>query len=749
MKAIILAGGKGTRLRPLSLNKPKPMLPLFSRPLLLHLLTLLKSSGVTEVLMTLQYLPGVIRDYFGDGSEWGMRIRYRTETEPRGTAGSVRDCLDFIGGEDFFVLSGDAALAADLPGMGEKHRLSGAEATLMVKRCLSPLEYGLVLADEDGFIRAFAEKPEREGVCSEQVNTGVYVLSPAILEEIPPDRPCDFGGELFPRLLRENRRLRVWEEKGYWNDVGSPEAYLRSCRDVLDGVFPLPVPRGRDFGEKVWVSPEAEVDPTSFLGPYTVVGAGTKIGPGCRVSGSVLEGAVLTGDNTVEGSILEKGAMLGKGAALRDRCVLAEGACVGAGSLLREGVRLWPGVSVPPEAVVTRSITAPGSEKLSFGPAATLRGEAGSAITPEVLMCMGRGAGPGPVGAAAAGGCYASLLAEAFLLGAAGAGAEAFRADASRSAVLTAAGEAWGLGMTLFVSQEGSRVCLRFFDGLGLPLPRKEQRSLESARDAAPERFSPEKSGTVRTLTGAEELFLAACPGDLTGRKLSTLSPLLARALKRAGAEVLPPAEGLIQLRLSEDGFNLTALDERGREQGWDRLLCAWAMLEYEAGENALAFPYDAPALIERIAEAQGATVYRLERDGAEARRLYREKGHCRNGVRLCLRLLTLLGARGEGATLAALMDALPERHTRERVLRVSIAEAEILRRLASERSAETVRGVRLRTGDAVATLRSPGPGELRILTESGRMEAAEEFSLDLIKRIRAIEETQKNRGTV
>ncbi len=226
MKAIILAGGEGRRLRPLSLNAPKPMIPLFDRPLLEHIVLLLKSCGFTELCMTLHYLPEVIRRRFGDGSGYGVRIEYRVETEAAGTAGCLPACGDFIGGDDFLVISGDAACDYDLRAAMEKHRISGADATLLLRRCRTPGEYGLVLTTEDGRVRGFVEKPGPDKICSDLINTGIYVLSPAVLAEIPGDRSCDFGGELFPRMLKEGRRLLTWEPEGYWNDMGTCRAYM-------------------------------------------------------------------------------------------------------------------------------------------------------------------------------------------------------------------------------------------------------------------------------------------------------------------------------------------------------------------------------------------------------------------------------------------------------------------------------------------------------------------------------------------
>ena len=209
MKAIIMAGGEGSRLRPLTCDQPKPMMRLLDRPVMEYALKLLRKHGVTEAAATLGYLPDAIVDYFGDGANWGLSLRYYTERTPLGTAGGVRQAADFLD-ETFCVLSGDGVTDLDLSAALAFHREHGALATMVLTRVDDPLEYGVVVAAPDGRVRAFLEKPGPGEAVSDTVNTGVYILEPEIFAYIPEDRPCDFGGELFPKLVREGaRRLRL------------------------------------------------------------------------------------------------------------------------------------------------------------------------------------------------------------------------------------------------------------------------------------------------------------------------------------------------------------------------------------------------------------------------------------------------------------------------------------------------------------------------------------------------------------
>ena len=240
MKAIILAGGDGTRLKAVTGPLPKPMVPLLGRPLMEYTLLLLKKHGFTEICAAVRYRAKDIMEHFGDGAAFGVQLRYREEHDAWGTAGAVRRCRDFIGGEDVLVISGDAACDFDLRALWRRHRERGAAATLALSREAEPLRYGLAVTEESGRIRAFIEKPDWPRVVTDLVNTGIYVLSPRALDAVPPDRPFDFAKDLFPALLARGEPLLGLPMEGYWCDVGTPLSYYRCCVDALEGRLALP-----------------------------------------------------------------------------------------------------------------------------------------------------------------------------------------------------------------------------------------------------------------------------------------------------------------------------------------------------------------------------------------------------------------------------------------------------------------------------------------------------------------------------
>ncbi len=254
MKAVIMAGGMGSRLKAITGDRPKPMVPLLGRPLMEYILELLRSQGFDQVCAAVRYRAGDIMAHFGDGSRFGVEMQYRVEEEPLGTAGAVKNCRDFYGGEDFLVISGDAACDFQLSRLMEEHKRRGAAVTLALCRHSEPLSYGLAVTDGEGRIRSFVEKPDWSRVVTDLVNTGIYVISPRIMELVPEGREFDFAKDLFPLLLSRGELLLGMPMEGYWCDVGSPLSYYRCCADALEGklrldfpeLFRPPIPSGGD-----------------------------------------------------------------------------------------------------------------------------------------------------------------------------------------------------------------------------------------------------------------------------------------------------------------------------------------------------------------------------------------------------------------------------------------------------------------------------------------------------------------------
>src|SRR5215210_953826 len=275
MKAVIMAGGQGTRLRPLTSDQPKPMIPIVNAPCMEHIVKLLARHGFTDIAVTLQFMPDEIRDYFGDGSEWGVDMHYSVEDAPAGTAGSVKMAEQQLGlaGERLLIISGDALTDADLSRLVEFHEEKGSEATMVLKSVENPLDFGIVITEEDGRISRFLEKPAWGQVFSDTVNTGIYLLEPSVMEEIPfqyEEGEYDFSKELFPKLLEQERRLYGFVTDAYWEDIGTLEQYASAQRDVLDGKVKEVRPPGTRLRENIYVGKRAQVDDEELEGPVVI-----------------------------------------------------------------------------------------------------------------------------------------------------------------------------------------------------------------------------------------------------------------------------------------------------------------------------------------------------------------------------------------------------------------------------------------------------------------------------------------------
>ena len=338
MKAIIMAGGEGTRLRPVNSGIPKPMVPLLERPLLEHIVTLLRECGITQLCITLGYRPENVIDYFGDGSRFGVSITYSVEKVALGTAGGVRACRNFLGREDFLVISGDAACDFDLCELIDYHNHHKPSVTMALYSQDEPLQYGLVLTSKDGTVRSFIEKPSWDRVITDSVNTGIYILSERAMEYVPEGEFFDFAKDLFPLLLRRNETIRAVALDGYWCDIGTPPAYLRCVTDALDRKLQItpgtpralsgiwsgsPLPAYAKLVPPCVIGEDVVIGPGCVIGPRAVIGRGSRVGPGSRIRSSVIDGASVGADADISGAIVCRGAKVPEDMVLEPGDVLA------------------------------------------------------------------------------------------------------------------------------------------------------------------------------------------------------------------------------------------------------------------------------------------------------------------------------------------------------------------------------------------------------------------------------------------
>jgi mannose-1-phosphate guanylyltransferase len=365
MQAVILVGGEGTRLRPLTSTVPKPVVPLVDRPFIAYMLEWLKRHGVEDVVLSCGFLATSVRNVLGDGSGYGLRLRYVEEPEPRGTAGALKFAESLLD-ERFLMLNGDVLSDLDLSAQLEQHERTGARGTLALVPVPDPTGYGLVSLDEDGSVREFVEKPSADAVVDTNlISAGAYVLERSVLELIPSERNVSIEREVWPELVGAG--LYGFAADAYWLDIGTPARYLQGTFDIIEGNVQTAVMErlgdtymavDPDVQAAGRIVPPAVVDrgckiaAGAHVGSLVVLGPGVSVGAGASIERSVvLHGSEIGPGCTVRGSIVGAGARIGEGTEISGGAVLGEGVTVGADNILRAGVKVFPHVTIPDGAI--------------------------------------------------------------------------------------------------------------------------------------------------------------------------------------------------------------------------------------------------------------------------------------------------------------------------------------------------------------------------------------------------------------
>lgn len=763
MKAVIMAGGEGSRLRPLTCDLPKPMAPLCGRPALEYILELLKEHGVDEAAVTLRYLPKKVTDYFDEHPMQDMTLHFVEEDAPLGTAGGVRNAAAGRFEEPFVVISGDAMCAVDLTAAMRLHQKRQSDATIVVTHVRDPREYGLCVTDSEGYVTGFVEKPDWTQASTDAANTGIYILNPEVLRLIPSDRPFDFASNLFPLMLAQGRKITVYETNDYWCDIGDLSTYLSCQRDMLSGKVRVQLPKQQkpdiysadslpegDYKifPPVYLGSRVRIGQGAVIGPDAVLCDGVAIGEGARVRSCVILDDALIGDNArLTGAVVCAGASIKKGASLFEGATIGASAVVGEHAEISPGVSIWPGKQVVDGAKVNDNLQYGGTKRELFDDQG-ITGEAGVEMTPEFCARLGAAAGSLHCGSRVGVGCGDGYDAKAFKA--------AFSAG-----VLSTGARVWDFGRVLesqmafgvsfsslgvgFYITGGPKCCIKVLGEGGLPASRPLERELQghltrgefircawsSYRDIA------DMAG-VRLLY-QQELYRCA-PEGLAGvcARAKCLNRegerLFEDTLSRLGCDV---SRGAL-LHLSECGTKLSVTDEEGEFIPHERVLALCALYEFKEGRD-VALPSDSPQIIDALAEKYGRKVHRYlacpadQRD-EEARRISCSQLWLRDGIMIGVRLLLLL--RRSGRSLKELMSEVPRFATVCRAVELECSPGVLLGELREEgQSAED--GVVLSRDRGHLLLRPSKQGQmLRIIAEAATPEIADELVSSLMQQL-------------
>ena len=503
MKAVIMAGGEGTRLRPLTLSTPKPMLPIANIPMMEHIVNLLRQHGFDDIVVTVAFLAQNIRTYFGDGSEFGVRIRYATEDTPLGTAGSVGNAREELD-ERFLVISGDVMTDIDLGAVVAEHDKRGAIATIALKSVENPVEFGIVITGSDGKIERFLEKPTWGEVFSDTINTGIYVLEPEVFDYIG-EGSVDFSSDVFPQLLEDGKALYGSIVEGYWEDVGTLEAYVRAHSDALDGRVAMHLP-GFEVSDHVWVGEGADVHPDArvdgpcvighdcriaagaHLAAYTVLGDNVRVGADAYIERSVVHDNSYLGRSVrLRGTIVGRRGDLRYGARCEEDVVLGDECYVGEHAVINQGVKVYPFKTVEPGATINASLVWESRGARSLFGRDGVTGLANVDLSPElalrVAMAYATGLKKGSWVTASRDSSRAGrVLKRALMVGlnAAGVNVDDLELATAPLARFHARSQRQAGSITVRLAPDDpEKVTIRFFDADGIDLAEGDQRKIE------------------------------------------------------------------------------------------------------------------------------------------------------------------------------------------------------------------------------------------------------------------------------
>ncbi len=788
MKAVIMAGGKGSRLRPLTCNKPKPMVPVMNRPVMEYAVELLKKHNITDIAVTLQYLPDVIKEYFGDGSRYGVNLAYFEETTPLGTAGSVKNAEEFLD-QTFLVISGDGITDYNLTEAIEFHRRKGGIVTIVLAKVQNPLEYGVVMCNDNNRIIRFLEKPSWGEVFSDTVNTGIYVIEPEIFNYFDRNVFFDFSKDLFPLLMEKGKPMYGYVASGYWSDIGSLEQYRQTHNDIMDGLLDADV-KAQKVEEGLWIGEGTVLEPGVKITEKPVF-----IGDNCRIEAGVELGryTVLGNNNTVRGgasfkrSILWDYNFVDREVELRGATVcnhtqilansaIFEGAVVGDNSYLgrrvtvKPQVKIWPDKVVEDNSVLTSSLIWGDLYRRSLFSTHGVTGIANVEISPEMVVKLAVAHGstiPQGLHVVVSSDYHRSsqVIKKAFAAGLLAAGINVFdigvtTTPITRYSVKSLQAKA-GVHIRMLPSRKNSRIILEFLDEDGINISKDMERKIENTyiqedfrradvKNLGEIKYVPQladayREGLLKTIN--LDMIKRCRFRVLIAYDYRNLSWFIPPLFEKLGCQIttinsvdysMVDVSGLVQdnqmdmgVLLNSNADDVTLFTPAGDVIGDERLLTLWAYISLDRlGDREIGVPVTAPSVVEKIAAEMGAEVIRTKAHPRALMEVSRENlfQPLFDGTYIFLKVLEYLQVKG--MDLDSVMEIIPRSYIYKREVECPWAEkGTVMRRLiedARNEKIELIDGVKIYTENGW-TLVLPDCEEpvFRVISEAESIETA------------------------
>lgn len=670
MKAIIMAGGEGSRLRPLTCDMPKPMVPVMNIPIMEHIVNLLKSHGITEIGVTLMYLPQKIKDYFGNGSHFGVNIHYFTEDTPLGTAGSVKNAEEFLD-ETFIVISGDSLTDMDITQAIEYHKSKKSKATLVLTRVDVPLEYGVVITNKKGAITGFLEKPSWSEVFSDTVNTGTYILEPEILSYMEKGQKTDFSQDLFPMLLEKKEPMFGYVMSDYWCDIGDLHAYLQAHYDALEGKVRLNM-NLTELKDGVWGGTGVIIDPHAIINPPCVIGDNCRIGKGAVIDSFSILGSnnVIEDEASIKRSVLWNGNYIEYGSEIRgailcnkvnlkhyvrifENAVVGDNCVINERVILKPNIKIWPQKTVDPLAIVDRNIIWGSRHSKSIFGENGLSGIINVDISPEFATRLGAAYGSifkkgSKVIVSSTTSNSARMFKHAFISGMLSVGVEVFNMSSlltpiSRHAISFLSVEG---GIHIKLSDDNpNKLRVDFMDAKGASISRVMERKIENSffREDF-KRCSGEEISRLNNITDFKNYYVRSILNEIdtdtirnSSPKICIVSPsdfvisIVVPMLTDLGCKVasfssanLNELDAIVDEIQSNDanfaafidsnGETLVLIDKNGNTVKDDLFISLTSLISFKTNpEVKVVVPITAPSIIETLAEQYGGKVVRTK----------------------------------------------------------------------------------------------------------------------------------------
>lgn len=763
MQAIIMAGGEGTRLRPMTCDIPKPLAPLCGKPVIMYILELLQAHSFKKATLTLMYKADKIMEAFEDDRYEDILLDYSIEENPLGTAG----CVKLASYEDeVLVISGDAMCDFDIASAINFHRQKKADATIIVKKVVDPREFGLVLNDEEGRITGFIEKPSYESCTTDLANTGVYILSKSALDMIEPNKKKDFAADIFPLMLKKSMKIYAYEEKGYWCDIGNFQTYLNCQHDMLDGKVTCRIDGHRQLDgiytsasflryNGVKIIPPAFIGKNVRIGKGTIIGSGTvlcddvSIGSNCRINACVIQEDAFLGDRvSCNNAVICKNAKLLRESTIEENAVVGENAMIGENATVRESVKIWRNKSVERNFNAVYDIKH-GNGKAFYLDDEGICGETNGAVSPSVAMALGSSIATcsknNVVAIGYKGDTAGRAMTMAFCSGAMSSGAAVWDFGECIQPELDYCMSVVGITSGAYIeSNEVTK--LRVLSEYGLLPTRKQERKIEAGINRSEYTRAPflqfgkyKKADDIVALykKHIERLCIDEFKGVYAQVKSSDerashlLTEIISDRNDYDGQKIV--------INLTNGGRNATLYSEETGYVSYEKLIMICSLIYFINGKD-VSLPYHFPSVADKLATIHGRKVlryYSCSCDDSDigARKLALGTPFVRDGIALCAIILSYISEKN--ITLKQVLSEIPEFYTTAKYVSIHKSPSQVLKEICCERSGLT-EGVAINDKKGRVLIRPVKAGKgVMMFVESFKSETATELCNDFEKIIR------------